>query len=728
MATGLNGNLASVVRFGVYEVDTQAGELRRNGIKIKLQEQPFQVLTMLLERPGEVISREEMQRRLWPADTFVDFDHGLNAAIKRLRDALRDSADNPRFVETLARRGYRFVAPVAGAIDASGNPAINAAGTVRNSRPLWTVAALVLVAACISAGWHISHRTARALAPKEIRLTANSADVPVERASISPDGRLLAYTDPRGLFLREMSREDSHQITLPENLKAHFVSWYPDGSHVLVGGSGDAGNWSLWNVSILGGTARKLSDETDSGAVSPDGLKIAFLRSDGKFSGSELWLMDVDGARAKKLCEIAGYANSIAWSPNSRRIAYLRTTYWPGDAAESRIESYDLSGGKTSTLLSDYRLQDGLSWAGDGRLYFTRSEENANAESNVWSVRVDENSGQPRGELTKHTTGPDWKLRPELSTDGKHLVFLRSTIAPTVYVVNVDTKTKTLERLRRLTLDESRSLPFEWTPDGKAVLYISDRDGEFHIYRKTPGSPSPELLVDGHDAPVLLRLNPESTEIFYESQTSHANVAPAPRSPEFQHEKVRLMRAPISGGTGQQFLEAEGMTNFQCARAPSHMCLFSRVTRDSLVFVQFDSVTGAMKEIFHTSDSGWRSYNWTLAPNGKLLALCKGTHKPRDAVIRLISLTGGPERVIPIRESAAVVAIDWAADGKSFWASTQLPGGIQALANIDLQGNLKPILQDNKPYMGWAIPSRDGKHLAMWQSTGGSNAWMLDGF
>ena len=116
VATGLNGNLVGVVKFGVYEVDPHAGELRRNGVKIKLQEQPFQVLAMLLERPGEVISREELQRRLWPADTFVDFDHSLNAAIKRLRDALRDSADNPRFVETLARRGYRFVAPVAGAV------------------------------------------------------------------------------------------------------------------------------------------------------------------------------------------------------------------------------------------------------------------------------------------------------------------------------------------------------------------------------------------------------------------------------------------------------------------------------------------------------------------------------------------------------------------------------------------------------------------------------------
>ncbi len=101
-----------LIRFGQYEVDVASGELRKSGVKIRLQEQPFQVLVALLERPGEVVTREELQRRLWPADTFVDFDHSLNTAINKLRDALGDTAANPRFIETLARRGYRFMAPV----------------------------------------------------------------------------------------------------------------------------------------------------------------------------------------------------------------------------------------------------------------------------------------------------------------------------------------------------------------------------------------------------------------------------------------------------------------------------------------------------------------------------------------------------------------------------------------------------------------------------------------
>src|SRR5213592_2643816 len=96
------------LRFGVFEVDLRAGELTKRGLRLKLQEQPFQVLAMLLERPGELVTREEIRAILWPQGTFIDFDHSLNASVRRLREALDDNADTPRFVETLPRRGYRF--------------------------------------------------------------------------------------------------------------------------------------------------------------------------------------------------------------------------------------------------------------------------------------------------------------------------------------------------------------------------------------------------------------------------------------------------------------------------------------------------------------------------------------------------------------------------------------------------------------------------------------------
>jgi len=101
-----------VFRFGVFEADASTGELRKSGVRLRLQEQPFQVLLAMLERPGEVVGREELRQKLWPADTFVDFDHSLNTIVNKLREVLGDSASNPRFIETLAKRGYRFLLPV----------------------------------------------------------------------------------------------------------------------------------------------------------------------------------------------------------------------------------------------------------------------------------------------------------------------------------------------------------------------------------------------------------------------------------------------------------------------------------------------------------------------------------------------------------------------------------------------------------------------------------------
>jgi len=124
MLTPQTGPGARLIRFGVFELDLAAAELRKSGVRIRLQEQPFLVLSLLLQRPGEVITREDLRQQLWPADTFVDFDHSLNTAVNKLREALGDSASTPRYVETLARRGYRFIAPVESV--APGHAAANA--------------------------------------------------------------------------------------------------------------------------------------------------------------------------------------------------------------------------------------------------------------------------------------------------------------------------------------------------------------------------------------------------------------------------------------------------------------------------------------------------------------------------------------------------------------------------------------------------------------------------
>jgi cholera toxin transcriptional activator len=124
------GNSPRIARFGVFELDLAAGELRKNGSKLRLQEQPFQMLALLLERAGDVVTREELRQKLWPADTFVDFDHSLNTAVNKLRETLGDSASSPRYIETMARRGYRFIAPVQNSVEA------DRVGTQDSSQPI----------------------------------------------------------------------------------------------------------------------------------------------------------------------------------------------------------------------------------------------------------------------------------------------------------------------------------------------------------------------------------------------------------------------------------------------------------------------------------------------------------------------------------------------------------------------------------------------------------------
>src|SRR5260370_37863768 len=148
-----------VIRLGLFELDFCAGELRKQDLRVKLQDQPFQTLVLLVSRPGEVVSREDLQKALWPADNFIEFDQGLNTAIKKIRLALGDSADNPRFIETVPRQGYRFIAPV------EGNRAPARAPTLGSRRHLLLAMALFALTVCTGTVglWRYISRTAEHL-------------------------------------------------------------------------------------------------------------------------------------------------------------------------------------------------------------------------------------------------------------------------------------------------------------------------------------------------------------------------------------------------------------------------------------------------------------------------------------------------------------------------------------------------------------------------------------
>src|SRR5467141_1247296 len=228
MASAPNGNQR--IQFGIFEVDMKAGELRRNGTRVRLQEQPFQILTILLEHSGEVVTREELRGRLWPADTYVDFDHSLNAAIRRLRDALGDSAENPRFVETVARRGYRFLAPVNGGNGSVAKPTPQPAARSRRWHIFVTAALLLagVVVGLVIADWPRHFIPINSSQIKLRRLTANPENDPVAGAVISPDGRYLAFSDNNGFYLREIDSGETHALKLPAGYAAGPAAWYPD--------------------------------------------------------------------------------------------------------------------------------------------------------------------------------------------------------------------------------------------------------------------------------------------------------------------------------------------------------------------------------------------------------------------------------------------------------------------------------------------------------------------
>jgi DNA-binding winged helix-turn-helix (wHTH) protein/Tol biopolymer transport system component len=232
-----------VIRFGVFEVDVRAGELRKSGLRIKLQEQPFRILTLLLERPGQVVTRDDLQKQLWVADTFVDFDSGLNKAINRLREALADSAENPRFIETLPKRGYRFIAHVEHA--GNGNGDSDTKATSMQDRPLpepvsisslttnriSLSVALILLTIAVFGGiaWWRSGRQPLQPVRSSLLPPANTSFLPSNFA-ISPDGARLTFvaSGPDGnvmLYVRQLSSAGSQELNGTEGARFPFWSW-----------------------------------------------------------------------------------------------------------------------------------------------------------------------------------------------------------------------------------------------------------------------------------------------------------------------------------------------------------------------------------------------------------------------------------------------------------------------------------------------------------------------
>ncbi len=726
------------LRFGVFELDLRAGELRRNGIKVKLQEQPFQILAQLLETPGEVVTREQLRDRLWPADTFVDFDHSLNAAIRRLRDALRDSAENPTFVETVARRGYRFLAPVTVKPSNGTGPQVAPFAAEPHPHPAkrlriwWLVAgsaAVVLVLLGLKLGLLLAHN--HVSAPYRIsQLTANPADDRVRVAAISRDGKYLAFSDETGFYLREIDSGETHPLNLPAGLKADSISWFPDGTHLEISLFGQGQPSSLWEISTLGGAARKLNDEAWSPAVSPDGKQVAFVT--GKELRQQVWLMDTDGGQPRKLVgEPGDFFAGIAWSPDGTMLAYTRGRLSYAYSVNGTIEILDVKNRRIDSApvrLSSWMfsgLNGPLAWAPDGRLIYSLSEPPPRPpDSNLWSMTVNQ-QGQQVGSPVRLTDSPGAIYDVTSSSDGKSIAYIKGVPQPDVYVADL-TGRDTISEPQRLTLDDHQDVPFDWTPDGKQVIFISDRTGRFSIYKQAVDQTTPEMLIRSNESLFQARLSPDGTQLIY-------LIFPDSASPK---HVTRLMSVPLAGGTPRDIVEDSWISNHQCARAPATVCIFSVIGNRALTFFAFDPINGKGPQVYRLEDDFPQLYNWTLSPDGATLAIAKGKWTDDEGSrIHLVALNGGAERWLNIPGLPGIASIDWAADSRSLWAVTSgqeenellnidLPS--HDLPGHDLQGRARVVWKPVKKHVGWAIPSRDGRRLALHVSSSSANAFMLE--
>ncbi len=392
------------LHFGPFELDVQSGELFKFGQKLKLQGQPIQILSILLEKPGALVTREELRQRLWPAETFVDFDHGLNTSIRKLRAALGDEAETPQYIETLPRRGYRFVGAKATedvehtsvaepSVSTTANEAAArfadsaaSAGTVasapsKKTHRAWLSYRPLLVALLVTAFATLGFlllRSARSL-PNRIVVTGTRqltylGDV---TGRILTDGRRIYFTSKGKNPLRYVSVNGGEETVIPCPLSRFALSLHiiPDGSYILLKQAyGPRGGIEapIWLVGVNSGAARRLGDiEAQDAAFAPDGKTILVAKQ------RELYLTDMQGANPVKLAEAPGKVFWPRWSPDGLR---LRFHVWDGVTRTLWELNRDGNLHQLLTRLKKPRSVCCGEWTADGRYYLFKGD------GQYWSV------------------------------------------------------------------------------------------------------------------------------------------------------------------------------------------------------------------------------------------------------------------------------------------------------------------------------------------------------
>ncbi|HEV2424089.1 MAG TPA: winged helix-turn-helix domain-containing protein [Terriglobia bacterium] len=741
-----------ILRFGPFQCDLVSGELRRNGAKIYLADQPLCILRMLLEHPGELITRQELQEKLWPGQEYGLFEDGLNTAVNKLRAALRDKAGKPRFIETIPRRGYRFIAPVEEDAPTPGSAVARGWTEKLISRRLpWLVALPVLVLAVTGSLMWVLAGGPKQAPPFQLSmrpLTANPQDIPVQSAVLSPDGRYLGYSDQQGIHLLLLDTgviQDLASLASVERENGvwHFGGWYPNSSRFVAFLFVSGKPASSWSVPIDGSPAQKLADGFEGGgAVSPDGSHIAFLSGATRLGYGEIWLTDSHGESPREILtagDLHGFGPRLAWSPASGRLAFEDVHREDSYTKQAVLRSCDLDGTHGTTIYSG-RSVDDFAWTSPGRFIYLQGRQDAPVEThNLWEMHVDGRSGVPEGKPRRLTDWSGFSVRSLSATvDGKHLALVRANAHSSVFVGDLPNSASHLVNVRRLTADDYSNQPLAWTPDSREVIFVSDRTGTEGIYRHALDAATSQVVATWPGLSVdTLRNSPDGSSLIFDATSVKApdQSPPAPGHPSSPLSALpqpgrTFFRVPVEGGTPEELFEVKGLADtFRCTSGPDGFCAYGARSeaRRELVITAFNPMTGNGAELLRIPVDPNGDYNWSPSPDGSQFAVSRIEWNLNQ--IQLISLRTRETRAITVPKYFNLSSLDWAPDSRSLFVAAQNTARSTAtLLRVGLGGSVAPLWRHYQMTPAWAIPSPDGRHIAIRAETSQANAWLIDGF
>jgi serine/threonine protein kinase len=562
----------------------------------------------------------------------------------------------------------------------------------------------VVVVAVMSLGglvWYWSRPVSTLKDLKPERLTANTPELPIQAVAISPDGKSIAYSDPLGIHLRDMASGTTR--LLPGTNGYLLMQWAPSGDSLLTN-VGDGGGMKTMAVFPSGGPPTQIP-ASNSWVASPDRK----FRAMAPIGHQRLLIQDSAGGNSRQLWE-AGAKSVLLWfqwSPDSRAIAVVSSRQ-----RISTLEVIDFASGKKTALVPEERkLEIGsIVWPSQSRIIVTvRERIGANAYNcNLWEVRLNARGAVGSGGLRKLTDWTDFPIESgSLATDGKRLVFIRSFAQRDVYVAEIDAGRSHLGLPRRLTLDLGDDYPTAWTRDSKSVILNSDRNGPLHIFRQDLDKPTADPIAVEPGTQILSRVIPDGKSILY------CSIVPT------QHT-CRLMRWSLAGGTPELLAVVPNIADIRCSTAGP--CEIAQMQGEDLGNATFemDSVKGIGREIYRDADKHAGSPD--ISPDGKWLASPSGT----KVIVRSFS-TGAVVREIPVRGAASLHTLYYAPDGKGFFAGDSSSTETRQLY-VDLTGKTTLLWRQAGNYVMWAVPSPDGRHLAMVMHTIESNVYSVENF